>query len=72
MIDSLFLIKGGGDMATSTFTKQFSVEKKKANEFAAEMSKKVKPTLQPDFKSNLVNLSQDSELKESILVALHE
>ena len=59
-------------MATSTFTKQFSVEKKKANEFVAEMSKKVTPTLQPNFKSNLVSLSQDSELKESILAALND
>ncbi len=59
-------------MATSTFTKQFSVEKKKANEFVAEMSQRVKPTLQPDFKSNLANLSQDSELKKSILAALND
>lgn len=59
-------------MATSTFTKQFSVEKKKANEFVAEMSKKVTPTLQPNFKSSLVSLSQDSELKESILAALND
>ena len=59
-------------MATSTFTKQFSVEKKKANEFVAEMSQRVKHTLQPDFKSNLANLSQDSELKKSILAALND
>lgn len=59
-------------MATSTFTKQFSVEKKKANEFVAEMSKKVTPTLQPDFKPNLVRLSQDDELKKSILAALND
>ena len=59
-------------MATSTFTKQFSVEKKKANEFVTEMSKKVTPTLQPDFKSNLVNLSQDDELKKSVLAALND
>lgn len=58
-------------MATSTFTKQFSVEKKKANEFVTEMSKKVKPTLQSDFKSNLANLSQDGELKKNILAALN-
>lgn len=57
-------------MATSTFTKQFSVEKKKANEFVSEMSKKGAPTLQLDFKPNLVRLSQDSELRENILAAL--
>ncbi|MBD5459126.1 MAG: hypothetical protein HDR27_11220 [Lachnospiraceae bacterium] len=59
-------------MATSTFTKQFFVEKKKANEFLDEMSKKVTPTLQPDFKPNLVHLSQDGELKKSILAALND
>ena len=58
-------------MAASTFTKQFSVEKKKANEFVAEMSQKVKPTLQFDFKSNRASLPQDSELKKSILTALN-
>lgn len=39
-------------MATSTFTKQFSVEKKKADEFVSEMTKKVTPTLQ--LISNLI------------------
>lgn len=58
-------------MATSTFTKQFSVEQKKASEFVKEMSKVVVPTLQPDFKPNLVHLSQDGELKKSILAALN-
>ena len=71
LIVSLFQ-EGGGNMATSTFTKQFSVDKKKANEFVAEMSKKVTPTLQPDFKSNLVRLSQDNELKKNILAALND
>lgn len=59
-------------MATSTFTKQFSVDKKKANEFAAEMTKKATPTLQPDFKPNLVRLSQDRELKKNVLAALND
>ena len=59
-------------MAASTFTKQFSVEKKKADEFVSEMTKKVTPTLQPDFKPNLVRLSQDCELKENILAALND
>ncbi len=59
-------------MATSTFTKQFSVEQKKASEFVKEMSKTVMPTLQPDFKPNLVHLSQDRELKNSILAALND
>jgi len=36
------------------------------------MSKKVTPTLQPDFKSNLVRLSQDNELKKNILAALND
>ena len=60
-------------MAASTFTKQFSVERKKANEFVAEMSKKVTPTLQPDFKSNLVRLSQDNEQIHllSVLLSRH-
>lgn len=68
----LFYSEGGGNMATSTFTKQFAVEKKKANEFVAEMSKKVTPTLQPDFKPNLVRLSQDGELRKDILAALND
>lgn len=59
-------------MATSTFTKQFSVERKKSSEFVKEMSKVVVPTLQPDFEPNLVHLSQDSELKKSILAALND
>lgn len=59
-------------MATSTFTKQFSVEKKKASEFVKEMSQTVVPTLQPDFKPNLVHLSQDRELKKSIRAALND
>lgn len=71
LIVSLFQ-EGGGNMATSTFTKQFYVDKKKADEFVAEMSKKVTPTLQPDFKSNLVRLSQDNELKNNILAALND
>ncbi len=60
-------------MATSTFTKQFYVDKKKADEFVAEMSKKVTPTLQPDFKSNLVRLSQDNEQIHllSVLLSRH-
>ena len=71
LIVSLFQ-EGGGNIATSTFTKQFYVDKKKADEFVAEMSKKVTPTLQPDFKSNLVRLSQDNELKNNILAALND
>lgn len=59
-------------MATSTFIKQFSVKRKKASEFVDEMSKTAMPTLQPDFKSNLVHLPQDKELKKNILAALND
>lgn len=57
-------------MATSTFTKQFSVDRKKATEFVNEMSKIVTPTLQPDFKANLAYLSRDVELRNSVRAAL--
>lgn len=59
-------------MATSTFTKQFSVGRKKADEFVSEMTKTPMPTLQPDFKPNLVHLSQNTELKNRILDALND
>lgn len=59
-------------MATSTFTKQFSAERRKADEFVSEMAKTPLPTLQPDFEPNLVHLSQDKELKSRILEALND
>jgi len=59
-------------MATSTFTKQFSVDRKKADEFVKEMSKTATPTLSPDFKANLAHLSRDVELRNSVQAALRK
>lgn len=57
-------------MATSTFGKQFFVKPEKVAEFVDEMSKVVPPTLTKDFNSNLVHLSQESDLKEKLKKAL--
>ena len=57
-------------MATSTFTKQFLVDRKKTTEFVQEMSKTATPTLPPDFKTNLAHLPQNAELRNSIRDAL--
>ena len=57
-------------MATSTFMKQFSVDRKKAAEFVDEMSKTATPTLPRDFKANLAHLSRDTELRNSVQAAL--
>lgn len=59
-------------MATSTFSKQFAVEKGKEDEFVTEMMSAVTPTLQKDFQSNFVQLHQDCELKEKIKRALSQ
>ena len=40
-------------MATSTFNKQFYVSVKKADEFAKEMAREIKPTLTNEFKTQL-------------------
>lgn len=57
-------------MATSTFTKQFSVDRKKAVEFVNEMSKIATSTLPPDFKANLAHPCRDTELRSSVRAAL--
>ncbi len=59
-------------MATSTFSKQFAVKPEKANEFVKEMTKAVTPTLRRDFRSNLVHLSQEKEIKDNLLKALNK
>ena len=59
-------------MATSTFGKQFCVKPEKANDFVKEMTKVATPTLQRNFRSNMVHLTrEDSNLKESLLKALN-
>ena len=62
--------KRGGNMATSTYGKQFSVRANKAAEFVSEMSKTVHPTLRKDFHSHSANLAQDTDLREKMKRAL--
>jgi hypothetical protein len=57
-------------MATSTFGKQFMVRQEKADDFVDEMTKVAAPTLKCDFRSNLVHLTQEKDLKENLLEAL--
>lgn len=57
-------------MATSSFTKIFTIKPEKATEFVNEMSKEVPLTLNKDFQSGLINLSQEKELKEKLREAL--
>lgn len=59
-------------MATSTFGKQFTLRQGKEKEFVAEMTRAVTPTLQKDFQSNLVPLSQKKNLKNNLLEALNK
>lgn len=54
-------------MATSTFGKEFVVRPKKASGFVKEMTKKVAPTLNSDFKSNF---KHEKDLKEYLKRAL--
>ena len=56
-------------MATSSFSKNFFVPPEKADEFLEEMTREVAPILPKDFKSQLVHLSDDEDLIESILNA---
>lgn len=58
-------------MATSTFSKQFSVRPEKVAEFVNEMSRAVTPTLQKSFHSNAVHLSQEEDLREKLSKALN-
>ncbi len=59
-------------MATSTFSKQFTVKQKKAKEFVAEMTKAVAPTLRRGFKSNSVHLSNEEDLNQVLREALEK
>ena len=54
-------------MATSTFVKEFWVSPTEEQNFVNEMTGKVTPTLNKDFKSNF---SQVKDLKESLQKAL--
>lgn len=58
-------------MATSTFGKQFTVTPEKASEFVNEMTRTVAPTLHKDFHSNLAHLTQEKDLKDSLLKVLN-
>lgn len=53
-------------MATSSFGKQFTVQREKTTDFVEEMTKAVTPTLPGGFQSRLANLSQDKDLKTVI------
>ena len=50
-------------MATSSFGKQFTVQREKATDFVEEMTNAVTPTLRSDFHSHLEYLSQNQKLK---------
>ncbi|MDE5696742.1 MAG: hypothetical protein K2I96_04905 [Lachnospiraceae bacterium] len=53
-------------MATSSFGKQYKVQREKVADFVEEMRRAVTPTLRGDFQTRLVNLSQDKDLKAAI------
>lgn len=53
-------------MATSSFDKRFIVKREKATEFTEEMTKRATPTLQSDFQSRFMYLSQDRDLKSIV------
>ena len=57
-------------MATSSFASNFTVKPEKVTEFVDEMSKEIPSTLNKDFQSGLVNLSQEKDLKEKLSEAL--
>ena len=50
-------------MATSSFSKNFTVSKEKENEFVEEMLNEALPTLEPNFNSRLICLDSKSQLK---------
>ncbi len=54
-------------MATSTFEKQFKVEPHMVNDFVKEMTKKVTPTLEKDFCSQM---KHEKDLREKLQKAL--
>ena len=47
-------------MATSSFGKQFTLQREKATDFVEEMVKAVTPTLRGDFQSRFANLSRNN------------
>ena len=53
-------------MATSTFGKQFTVKQEKSGEFVEQMTRTVPPTLNKDFSSKLVHLSQREDLRKNL------
>lgn len=57
-------------MATSTFSKHFEVQPKKATAFVNEMTRIVTPTLKKNFQSQSVCLSQDQDLRDRLNKAL--
>ena len=57
-------------MATSTFGKQFVVDKKNSRSFVREVCKAVPPTLSKNFKSGYTHLSQDEKLREKLSTVL--
>jgi len=54
-------------MATSTFGREFRVKSHKAKVFVNEMTRKVAPTLKPEFKSNFTH---EKDLKDYLQKAL--
>ena len=57
-------------MATSTFGKNFAVERKESTKFVKEMCKTVPPTLSKNFTSSYTNLAQNEELRKNLMSIL--
>ena len=57
-------------MATSTFGKNFVVEKKDSAKFVKEMCKSAPPTLDRSFQSNYTNLKQNEQLRRKLSMVL--
>ncbi len=57
-------------MATSTFQKNFAVERKDSSKFVKEMCKTVPPTLNKKFTSNYTNLTKNEELRKKLSAIL--
>lgn len=53
-------------MATSSFGKQFTLPRNKADEFVKNMTEAVTPTLRLDFETKFTYLSQNKELKNCL------
>lgn len=54
-------------MATSTFGKEFKVKSEKAKGFAYEMTRRVAPTLNKDFKTNFVHEENMKDILQKVL-----